>query len=372
LLTGLAFAPTTPGPQGAAAREVIGIDEGKAAGIRAREMAQRLGLAHVESAALDALQTHALWSGRVQEAADITSERLEIVASVDDPWEVGDTYAMAAWLAYDFGRYSLGRDRALHGYNRTVDAAPSVALHNLSWAMLAQVQTGEWDAVAAGLDTALTLLDPDRHSEPPAYAAPLFAAAAMVAEFRGDAAEADRLLEILARVWKASDLSGRGGQPLARWARHTGAIFLHRAELDTVEELVESHDAEPIGRESDRLAITCDLVSARRDWEAADTVIDETRAVAAAYGLAILTAHADRLEGRASIAAKDTRGGLALLTAARERFESHGDHWEAARTGIDIARSGGPIDLDYLTRFLTGTGAVEETAAVEQIRGIGG
>jgi type II secretory pathway predicted ATPase ExeA len=367
LLTGLAFAPTTPGPQGSAARTVISVDEGFEAGQRAREMARRLGMTHLESAALDALQTHALWGGRVQEAAQITSERLELVAALSDPWEVGDTYAMAAWLAYDFGRYTLARDRALHGYKRTIDEAPSVALHNLSWSALARVQLGEWGLVQGSLGLALGLLDDERQERPPHYAAPLFGAAAMVAEYRGDSDEADRLLSVLHRVWSSSDLADRGGHPLARWVKHTGPIFLRRREFDTVAELVASEDAEPMGRESDRLSILCDLVALKRDWEMVDTAVEQALATASAYGLSALSAHAERLEGRASLAAGDRRGGLALLDSARERFDAHGDHWEAARTGLDIAETGGDIDLTYLQRFFTDIGSVDEQARAEAL-----
>jgi len=368
LLTSLAFAPITPGPHGAVARSVIAIDEGLEAGIRARQMAQRLNLLTVESAALDALQAHALWGGRVQEAAAITSERLEIVGEIDDPWEVGDTHAMAAWLALDFGRFTLARDRALHGYNRTVDAAPSVALHNLSWATLARVQLGQWDEVAKALDTALTLLEPDRHSEPPQYAAPLFAAVAMVMEYRDEPDEADRLLEILHRVWSSTDLAERGGHPLSRWVGHTGPIFMRRGDYETVGELTDSDDAQPMGRESARLSVLCDLVAARASWDAVERVLDETRATASAYGLTLLSAHADRLEGRSSAATGDLKGGLALLTDARERFDAHGDHWEAGRTGLEITELGGHVEADYLRRFFADLGAVDE---LERARRLG-
>jgi class 3 adenylate cyclase len=360
LLIGLAFAPITPGPQGATAREVLGVDEARDAGHRAREMAKRLGLPHVESAALDVLQDHALWGGRIQEAAEITADRLHIVDAVSDPWEVGDTYAMAAWLSFDLGHYTLARDRALHGYKRTIDDAPSVALHTLTWATQARVQTGEWGKVAGALSKAQDLLDPERHSRPPIYASALYAAAALVAEFRGKTAEADRLLAILTDVWSSSDWASRGGHPHARWTRHTGPIYIRRGDFETAARLVESDDAQRIGREADLLSVKCELVAARRAWDEADTTVAEARAAAAAYGLDAVHAHADRLEGRASVASLDPKGGLALLAAARERFDSLGDHWEAGRTALDIAAADGPVDLDPLNRFFTDLGAIDE------------
>ncbi len=368
LLTALAFVPITPGRQGAEARKTFSVDEGRAAGLQARKMARRLGQPHLESAALDALQSHALWGGRIQEAAEINAERLGIVDVVSDPWEVGDTYAMAAWLLFDLGEYVAARDRALHGYRRTIDEAPSVALHTLTWATLARVQTGEWDAVARGLTLAHELLDPDRRTRPPLYATPLFAAAAMVAEFRGRTDEADRLLAVLTDVWSGSDYAGRGGHPHSRWTRHTGPIYLHRGDLETAIQLVQGSDAEPIGRAADRVAVECDLVATRRAWDEADAVAAEARAIATAYGLAHVHAHADRLEGRASLAGGDRRGGLALLEAAGEAFSKLGDRWEASRTGLEVAAAGGTDDVESLHTFFAGIGAVDETAEAAALR----
>jgi hypothetical protein len=362
LLTALSFAPIAAGPQGEDARAVISVDEARDAGHRAREMARRLGLPHAESAALDALQSHALWGGRIQEAATINAERLEIVDAVSDPWEVGDTHAMAAWLSFDLGHYETARDLALGGYHRTIDEAPSVALHGLTWASLARVQTGEWNAVTAALSTALDLLDPDRHSHPPLYAAPLYAAAAFVAEFRGKSAEADRLMAILTDVWSASDWGTRGGHPHARWTRHLGPIHIRRGDFETAWLLVESDDAERIGRESDRHAVMCDLIVATGAWDRADEVIEETRRTASGYGLDSLHAHADRLEGLLSIAMRDVRGGIALLDTATTRFISLGDHWEANRTLLAIGEAGRPIDVAAVTDFFEGLRSVDELA----------
>ena len=360
LLIGLAFAPITPGPQGATAREVIGVDEARDAGQRAQEMARRLALPHVESAALDVLQNHALWGGRIQEAAELNADRLHIVDAVSDPWEIGDTYAMAAWLSFDLGHYTLARDRGLHGYKRTIDDAPSVALHTLTWATQARVQTGEWNKVAGALSKAQDLLDPERYTRPPIYASALYAAAALVAEFRGKTTEADRLLAILTEVWSSSDWANRGGHPHARWTRHTGPIYIRRGDFETAARLVESDDAQRIGREADLLSVKCELVAASRAWDEADAAVAEARATAAAYGLDAVHAHADRLEGRASIESLDNKGGIALLAAARERFDSLGDHWEAGRTALDIAAAGGEVDLGPLNRFFEGLGAINE------------
>jgi class 3 adenylate cyclase len=365
LLTAISFLPFS-----AFARDGdvgVGRDEAHDAGLRAREMAHRLGLPHAELAALDALMSHATNTGRIQQAAAIVEERLELAEAVSDPWEVGDTYAMAAWLSFDLGDYELARDRADKGFARTVDDAPGVALHTLSWGAVARVQTADWDGVADALRRAHDLLDPERRQRPPIYAAAAHAAAAMVAEYRGKTTEADRLLALLTETWSSSDLVHVTGHPHATWCKQTGPIYLRRGNLDVVAQLIAPTTSRRIGHEGDRLALRCELVFARRSWDEVDATVAETRAAGQAYGMKALQAHADRLEGRASIAAGDLKGGRALLAAARDRFVGLGDHWEAARTTLDLARAGGDADLTAAAELFGRIGAIDETAAAVQL-----
>ena len=365
LLTAIAFLPFS-----ALARDAdpgVSGDEARSAGLRAREMAKRLGLPHAESAALDALMSHALNTGRIQQAAAIVNERLELAEAVSDPWEVGDTYAMAASLSFDLGEYELARDRAAKGFARTIDDAPGVALHTLSWGAVARVHTGQWDDVAAALKTAHELLDAERRTHPPVYAAPLYAAAAMVAEYREKHGEADRLLEILADTWSSSDLANVTEHPHAAWCKHTGPIYLRRGQFDVVERLVAPGELRRIGHEGDRLGLLCDLVAATGSWDRADSVVAETRATGQAYGLQALQAHADRLEGKASLASGDDRGGRALLATARDRFSGLGDKWEAARTVLDLAAAGADADVAAAGALFTAIGAVAEAAAARRL-----
>ena len=365
LLTAIAFLPFS-----AFARNGdfgVGRDEAHAAGLRAREMARRLALPHAESAALDALMSHATNTGRIQQAAAIVAERLELVEAVSDPWEVGDTYAMAAWLSFDLGDYEQARDRADKGYSRTVDDAPGVALHTLSWGAVARVQTAEWEGVADAWRRAHDLLDAERRLHLPIYAASACAAAAMVAEYRGKSAEADRLLALLTETWSSSDLVHLTEHPHALWCKQTGPIYLRRGHFDVVERLTAPSESRRIGHEGDRLALRCDLIAARRSWDEVDAAVAETRAAGQAYGLKALQAHADRLEGRASVAAGDLRGGRALLTAARARFSGLGDHWEAARTTLDLAGAGGDPELAAAAELFTRIGAVDEAAAAARL-----
>jgi hypothetical protein len=61
-----------------------------------------------------------------------------------------------------------------------------------------------------------------------------------------------------------------------------------------------------------------------------------------------------------------------LLAAARDRFAALGDHWEASRTVLDLARAGGDADLAAAARLFSTIGAVDETAAAQRLLTVAG
>ena len=141
LLTAISFLPFS-----AFARDTDPGDEPRRgpvdAGLRAREMAKRLALPHAESAALDALMSHALNTGPDPAGGGHRRRATDLGRAVSDPWEAGDTYAMAAWLSYDLGDYTSPGIAPDKGFARTVDDAPGVALHTLSWAASPKCSSG--------------------------------------------------------------------------------------------------------------------------------------------------------------------------------------------------------------------------------------
>lgn len=341
-------------------------DDARSAALRAREIARRLDLPHAESAALDALMNLAMATGRIQQAAALINERLAIVDAIADPREIGDTYAMAAALSFELGDYVEARTRADKGVARTLDDSPSVALRSLSWAVQARVQTGEWADVATEVQRAHELLDLERRPLPPLLVSRLFAAAAMTAEFQGRRKEADRLLHLLETGWAASDLPGIDPHPHSRWCKFVGPILLRRGRFDEVAAMVSPTGLVSFGHEGGRLGVLCDLVAATGAWDRADDVVAEARTVGNAYGLLPLTAFADRLEGRASFAVGDRRGGRALLQSAEERFLAMGARWEAARTALDLAEAEGGGHAAWAADLFATIGAVDEITRAER------
>src|SRR5205823_3865096 len=71
-------------------------DIARAAGNEARALARDIGRPDLESAALDALGAIEFNRGRHGRMEQMMATRLDLATKLIDPWEVGDTYQMAA------------------------------------------------------------------------------------------------------------------------------------------------------------------------------------------------------------------------------------------------------------------------------------
>ncbi len=80
-----------------------------------------------------------------------------------------------------------------------------------------------------------------------------------------------------------------------------------------------------------------ELLCALAAWPEAAALATEMRAQAEENGTVIVAAFADRLEGRAAIAAGDVARAAELLTRAADRFDELGAVWERALTDVDLA-----------------------------------
>src|SRR5207237_2865549 len=81
------------------------VDEAREAGEQAAGMAKRLGRVDLESGALDALASSYIVDTDVLAQQAVIDRRLELAGQLQDPKELGDIYAMAAWVRYDTGSY---------------------------------------------------------------------------------------------------------------------------------------------------------------------------------------------------------------------------------------------------------------------------
>jgi len=83
--------------------------------------------------------------------------------------------------------------------------------------------------------------------------------------------------------------------------------------------------------------VRCDLEAEGSAWESAPDVVREARRFSEVGGFLALPAFADRLEGRAALAAGRTEEPVSLLRRAIDRFAEIGARWERACTDLTMA-----------------------------------
>ncbi len=299
-------------------------------GERAADMALRLGRADLASAALDGVvsyyQSHGLY-GRMEE---VVQRRLQLVDDLGDPLEVGDVYAVAAWAAFQVGRYRQAVRFADDGVARTIPGAQLMGMYCLDFRAVARCRLGEWDAFWHDVTELAELLG-ERRDRPPGFASDHVAAAAFVHEVQGDQASAERMLGILS--W----LESAEVRPSPGWWVWKALLLSRRGDHEAARDLL-SRPEEGFGwGRGYRLEALCDVLADQRAWDAAPGVLDEARRHSAEAGLLALPFFADRLEGVMSLSRGEIEPALALLGRAREGFSELGARWESARTGLLLA-----------------------------------
>ncbi len=308
---------------------LIDEDEALRAAEEAADMANRLGRPDLESAALDGVAASWIPRGRYDRARDATLRRLSLIPDLTDYREVGDIHAMCGWTDFHSGRYREAADYADAGYQLTAHEVPSVALHCLVWRSVARFHLGEWDEQLADVDLGRELLG-TRADEPPHFASPMFAAAALTHELRGDAAAADELLDMLARLDERADAVDRDAAPLARWASWVARILAHRGRFDEAHALLAATRWRRGTRYGLLLHAGCMITADEGDWSAAPALTAEARSEARRGDLLALDAAADHLEGSRHLAKGNTDEAVKVLRRAVDGFGTCEGRWEQA------------------------------------------
>ena len=176
-------------------------------GLEAADMAIRLGDADLASATLDQATSPSLRRGRYGRALEIEGRRLELVPRLRDQVEIGDVFAMMAWCSGEAGRWSDVVRYASEG-ERIVEVAINSRVHVLAWLTEGRYRTGEWDAAVDTFATVLTQLG-ERRDDPPEFVFSAFGSTALIHTFRGERAEADRLMDLLRRAEDAAGDTSR-------------------------------------------------------------------------------------------------------------------------------------------------------------------
>jgi class 3 adenylate cyclase/tetratricopeptide (TPR) repeat protein len=340
--------------------------EAREAGERAAAIARSLARPDLQSLALDGVGDFYISRGLYGAWRPVVAERLGLVDSLSDPFEVGDVYSSAAWCAYHAGRYREAERYAELGLAATTGVESLNPVFCLDWRVTARARLGAWDEALEDASEIARILG-DRAGRPPGFAADHVGAVALIREARGDVRGADAMLEIADWVDRAEERPSPG---LASWVAMVEARRgRFREGLERLSRPALLGQDYGVGL---LLEARCDLTGDAGAWDDAAAVVAEARK-RAELGLDALRAHADRLEGRALVAAGRADAAVELLDRARSAFESLEAAWAAALCGLDAAeavRGGGEarVRLEAALPVLERLGDV---AALDRARGLG-
>jgi hypothetical protein len=189
---------------------------------------------------------------------------------------------------------------------------------------------GAWDAALASHLRLEELLG-ERWSSPPTPYLRAAAAVAFMRDARGERAEADRQLGLLQSV---DDVQKTRAATGASWVALT--LARRGAFAEAREWLERLRWREGLGL---KLEALCDLVAEEGAWLESEDVVRAAREHARFAGLLALPCFADRLEGRAALAAGDPERGAQALAVASEGFARLEARWERAFCDLLLAEA---------------------------------
>jgi class 3 adenylate cyclase/tetratricopeptide (TPR) repeat protein len=323
-------------------------------GLEAAEMALRLGMYDLASGALDASGGFGISRGLYARVRTIQERRLDIMPHVSDQLEVGDAYAMIAWSDHELGQYREGLGSAEEGVRLVEGTSGNAGIHAASWQAVLEYRLGAWDRALATFERVRALLD-DRRDDPPYFATHAFAAMGIIAERRDDSVQSDRMTGLLV------PLGGGFSTRLLPWLV---LLLVERGDLAPAKDLLDHLPPAWRVHTTGVLEARCELVAFAGAWPQVSALAEEARAYSAASEALPPSVYADRLEGRAALAADDPETAVPTLTRAVEGFDRLRTPYDAARTSVDLAKG-----LILLDRRAEAAVALDRAAATfEQLR----
>jgi class 3 adenylate cyclase len=306
------------------------------AGESAADLAERIGRPDLASAALDGVGMALQLRARFGRMYPIVERRLRLARQLDDAWEAGDAFAVAAWTAYEVGRYRDAFGFADEGFRIAETGAMVSALHCLDWRALARFRMADWDGLLSDGQIAESLLG-DRKERPPPFSADHLAAMAYVYEVRGERPAADRVLQVL--KW----LEGARDVPAPAWIAWTALTLARRGAFDEAWEKLDRPDLMhlPYARatllEAKAVLLGEHAMVDPDVWTRSEAIVTEARKHAFSSGLLGLPLVADGLEGRAALQAGEAGQAAGLLRRASNGLRDLEAYWDAARTDVWLA-----------------------------------
>jgi tetratricopeptide (TPR) repeat protein len=242
--------------------------------------------------------------------------------------EIGDIYSMGAWVHYELGDYAEALRIVEPGVERVAGRGPSVELHTRSWRAAAQYRLGAWDESLLEVALIDGMLDEDRRASPPYFVAHAFALAATIHEARGDRIQSDRAAALLTTLH--TSFAGRLHPFLVR-------LLVERGDLETARTRLRPSNWRV--HAADSYEADAELLAAEGAWQRAPALLAEMRTHALQAPSPSVSAFADRLEGRAALAAGEADRAIPLLEAARAVFADRQVPWERGLSDLDLARA---------------------------------
>jgi class 3 adenylate cyclase len=348
-------------------------DEAAAEGGRAADMARRLDRPDLESASLDGAGT-ALWvRGLYGPSLPNMRRRLGLADVLEDPWELGDIFDVAAWTFAMIGDYREAIRMTDRSEAATAGQAPGMELHGLSWRAFAEFALGNWSVVVDEVLPKVRVVLGDRRDDPPYFTAHAFGSAAFVLSAREDQ-RADELLTLLRTHAYQGAEAGEWPSLSLIWLAWILTRHGSRQEVEELLERVRSSHTELRRPLYDQVVAA--VLAAHERWSEVPDFLADSREFAARAGLRALPVHLDRLEGRAAVHEGDIDAAIPVLERARQGFAGLGAVWERAVTELDLAQalvSAGDPDqaasvLAAAAPDLERSGARSEIERLEQFR----
>jgi class 3 adenylate cyclase/tetratricopeptide (TPR) repeat protein len=325
------------------------VDAAERAGTEAAEVALRMGLPTLASAAFDNAQGAWASQGVYRNAVGLWERRAQVMGEVTDLSELGDFWAVGAWAHYELGQYRRALEITDQGLSAVGGKAPNVEIHIRAWRTIALYRLGLWDDALREAEFVRTLLD-ERGDEPPYFASFAYAVAGMIHEHRGERVQSNRLAAILLQL--TPSLSGRLYASLL-------AYQVIRHDLADAADLARPvswrvHAGQALESEAERIA-------ALGWWDAAPTFLVEMRTHAETAPAPNVFAFADRLEGRAAIVVGSIERAIGSLGAASSRFGELEMPWERAVSELELGEALRVVgEADEATRHLASAAEVFE------------
>ena len=308
--------------------------EGRADGERACELALAIDRLDLASAALDAAASASVTRGYYGANISVTARRLELAERIDDPWEIGDIYAMCAWGWSMIGDFRKADGFARIGIERTADLqAEGLFLHCMSWQSFAAFSMGEWQGLMTDIVPKVDAILGDR--EPPYFCVSYLGASALAAALRDDPDAAGRIAKIEQMHRVALETHAHRASALSIWMVPFKILDGDFDAARSLLELAETSNGRifaPV-----ELQVRAWFLAESHAWDEVPDFLVRARRYAAKAGLIALPHHLDRLEGQWLLATGQPAPAVNRLVTARLGFEELSARWETARTDVSLA-----------------------------------